>query len=118
MLTFWALLKDTVSLQFFGADERSWQQNYFFNEQNVPDSLHWLFELLVFLFQSVVTLLMLNLLIAMMNSTYSEYHLSKREFLVMERYNIILAYGARKNPQQRSDTRTLLHHYTHSPIKA
>ena len=53
--TFWALLKDTVSLQFFGAEQASWQQDYFFNEQNVPDSLHWLFELLVFLFQSVVT---------------------------------------------------------------
>ena len=62
------------------------------------------------------SLLMLNLLIAMMNNTYNDYHKSKREFLIMEKYNIIMYYEGRQSKKQRQKLRNQISERSKIPI--
>jgi hypothetical protein len=73
----WTLIKVTVG---FPDD---------FNLQGVPMGMEWTFDFLRTIFSIAVNILMLNLLIAMMSSTYSKYNKNSEQILMMEKYNIL-----------------------------
>jgi hypothetical protein len=96
MVSFWVLIKLTVN---FG------EYSFGLDEDHVPMRLLWLFDFLQTFFYIIVVLMMLNLLIAMINSTYSEYMKSKFSLLLMEKYNIMCAMQRSMDGGERFDFR-------------
>jgi hypothetical protein len=59
--------------------------------ENVPDKLIWVYDLLMTSYGVIATLLMLNLLIAIIGTSYEEYGIDAESLLLLERFNIMCA---------------------------
>ncbi len=57
--------------------------------ENVPLDLQWLADLVLTSYNYATVIIMLNLLIAIVNSTYSEYASNSEALLLIEKYNIM-----------------------------
>ena len=75
----WTLIKVTVG---FGDD---------FNVQYVPIGMEWFYDGVRTAYGIAVTILMINLLIAMMSNTYEAYSTNSHYILLMQKYNFLCA---------------------------
>jgi hypothetical protein len=76
----WSLLQWTVIL------ERSYD---ILEYHKIPQHFYWLFDIILTLFHLITYLMMCNLLIAMVNSTYHVYSSAKLGLVLIEKYNIM-----------------------------
>jgi hypothetical protein len=63
--------------------------------------MEWTFDFLRTIFSIAVNILMLNLLIAMMSSTYSKYDKNSEQILMMEKYNILCSMDRSRTATHR-----------------
>lgn len=80
LLTFWVLFKNTVSN---GAID------FGVNEANSPPQSQKLFDFIWTMFTLTLNIMFLNLLIALINSTYNRYTSRSEGLLILERYNML-----------------------------
>ncbi len=103
LLTMWTFIKITVDAQYIGE---------LVDIANVPPQMNWLFDLLMTTFGFVATLLMLNLLIAIIGTSYDEYDKAADRLLLLERYNIMCSMERTMSAaevQQRMETYSIGH---------
>lgn len=82
IMTVWTFIKITVGADYTGS---------LVDVQNVPGHLVWLYDILMTSYDVIATLLMLNLLIAIIGTSYDEYGTDADALLLLERYNIMSA---------------------------
>jgi hypothetical protein len=82
LLTVWTFIKITVGSEYTGD---------YVDVENVPDKLIWVYDLLMTSYGVIATLLMLNLLIAIIGTSYEEYGIDAESLLLLERFNIMCA---------------------------
>jgi len=82
VLTVWTFVKITVGSEYTGD---------LVDVENVSNEMIWLYDLLMTLYGIIATLLMLNLLIAIIGTSYEEYGTDADSLLLLERYNIMCA---------------------------
>jgi hypothetical protein len=82
LLTVWTFIKITVGSEYTGD---------YVDVENVPNKLIWVYDLLMTSYGVIATLLMLNLLIAIIGTSYEEYGIDAESLLLLERFNIMCA---------------------------
>ena len=94
LYTIWTFLKITVGTEFVGD---------MVDILNVPPQLRWLFDILMASYGFVASLLMLNLLIAIVGTSYDDFSQAADQLLLLERYNIMCGYERGMTEAEKND---------------